>query len=150
MTRALISRPIMSGWLFNPINREYNSGDTLLDLFRSEWEGVNRDEWIPRMDLSEKDGNYYLTAELPGLKKEDIEISVEGEYLTVSGKKEEEEEKETGEYHFKETKAGSFKRTFKLPGKIDEEKVDATHKDGVLTVVIPSEEASEVRKINVH
>lgn len=149
MVRALIRRPVMRGSLFSPITRE-GRGDTLLDHFWPEWAEDVENEWIPRMDFSEKDGNYYVTAELPGLDKEDIELSVEGEYLTVSGKKEEKEEKEEGNYYLKETRAGSFKRTFKLPGKIDENKVDATYKDGVLTVKIPSEEDSEARKIEVH
>ena len=73
-----------------------------------------------------KDGKYYLTAELPGVDKEDISISIEDGYVTLSGKKEE----KRSDYYLKETRYGSFKRSFRLPAKVAEDKVDATYKNG--------------------
>ena len=71
-------------------------------------------------------------------------------YVTLSGKKEEKKEEKGSDYYLKETSYGSFKRSFKLPGKVAEDKIDATYKNGVLTVVMPHGEEAETKKIEIH
>jgi len=125
-------------------------GDVFFDRLWPEWRGDTGEEVTPSIDFSEKDGKYYLTAELPGINKEDISITVEDGYVTVSGKKEDNKEEKGSDYYLKETRYGSFSRSFRLPGKVAEDKVDATYKDGVLTVVMPHEEEAETKKIEIH
>lgn len=124
------------------------------DLFSDRlWPELLRDkdeDLTPNIDFSEKDGKYFLNAELPGLKRDDISISIEDGYVTVSGKKETNKEEEGTNYYLKETRSGSFSRSFRLPGKVDKENVDATFKDGVLTVAMPLEKAPEAKKIEIH
>jgi len=117
------------------------------------WPELLRDkdeDLAPNIDFIEKDGKYFLNAELPGLKRDDISISIEDGYVTVSGKKETNKEEEGTSYYLKETRSGSFSRSFRLPGKVDKENVDATFKDGVLTVAMPLEKAPEAKKIEIH
>ena len=115
------------------------------ELFRDDHEDL-----VPNVDFIEKDGKYLLHAELPGMKKDDISISIDDGYVTISGKKENSREEEGTSYYLKETRSGSFSRSFRLPGKVDRDKVDATFKDGVLTVTMPMEKAPEARKIKIH
>jgi HSP20 family protein len=132
-----------------PFGRE-PMGDVFFDRLWPEWRRDYGEELTPSVDFSEKDGKYHLTAELPGLNKDDISINIEDGYLTVSGKKEEEKEDKGADYYIKETRHGSFSRSFRLPKKVAEDKIDAKYKDGVLTVVLPHEEAAETKKIEVH
>ena len=124
------------------------------DLFSDRlWPELLKDkdaDLAPNIDFIEKDGKYFLNAELPGLKKDDISISIEDGYVTVSGKKETNKEEEGTSYYLKETRSGSFSRSFRLPGKVDKENVDATFKDGVLTVAMPLEKEAETKKIEIH
>ena len=120
--------------------------DRLLPELAKETDG----ELATNVDFSEKDGKYFLTAELPGLKRDDISISIEDGFVTVTGKKEEKKEEEGTNYYLKETRSGSFSRSFQLPGKVDSDNVDAAFKDGVLTVTMPKEKAAETKKIEIH
>lgn len=124
------------------------------DLFSDRlWPELLRDkdeDLAPNIDFTEKDGKYFLNAELPGLKRDDISISIEDGYVTVSGKKETNKEEEGTSYYLKETRSGSFSRSFRLPGKVDKENIDATFKNGVLTVAMPLEKEAETKKIEIH
>ena len=124
------------------------------DLFSDRlWPELLRDkdeDLAPNIDFSEKDGKYFLNAELPGLKRDDISISIEDGYVTVRGKKETNKEEEGTSYYLKETRSGSFSRSFRLPGKVDKENINATFKDGVLTLAMPLEKAPETKKIEIH
>ncbi len=148
MTLALSKRHRRPWWM-TTFGRE-PMGDIFYDRLWPEWGRDAGEEVTPTVDFSEKDGNYYLTAELPGISKEDISITVEEGCVTVSGKKEENNEEKGSNYYLKETRYGSFSRSFRLPGKVEEGKVDATYKDGVLTVVLPHEDAAETKKIEIH
>ena len=136
-------------WWMTPFGRE-PMGDVFFDRLYPEWTRDLGEEVTPSVDFSEKDGNYYLTAELPGINKEDISITIENGYVTLSGKKEENREDKGSDYYLRETRYGSFSRSFRLPGKVVNDKVDATYKDGVLTVVIPHEEDEKTKKIEIH
>jgi len=148
MTLALSRRTRRPWWMTTFGNEPF--GDVFIDRL---WPELRRDageEVTPSVDFSEKDGKYYLTAELPGIEKENISITIENGYVTLSGKKAEKKEEKGSDYYLKETSYGSFSRSFKLPGKVAEEKVNASYKDGVLTVEMPHEEEAETKKIEIH
>jgi HSP20 family protein len=91
----------------------------------------------PAVDLIEKDKEYQVTAELPGLDEKNVEVKLHNGSLVISGeKKEEREEKDKG-YFLSERRFGSFRRAFRLPEDVDKEKIDATFAKGVLTVRLP-------------
>jgi len=147
MTLSLIRRTSRPSWL---IPFGHGLFEPFFERFWNELHGITADEWIPSVDLVEKDGRYELTAELPGMRKDDINITLEDGYITISGKKEAEEEKKGADYYLKETRYGSFYRSFRLPGEVDEKKVEASYKDGVLRVTMPKKEGEKARKIKVH
>ena len=136
-------------WWMTPFGRE-PLGDIFFDRLYPEWRRDMGEELDVSVDFSDKDGKYYLKAELPGIKKEDINVEVKDGYVTVSGKKEETSEKKDTDYYLKETKSGSFSRSFRLYNKVDEDKIEANYKDGVLTVIIPYAETKERKKIEIH
>lgn len=125
-------------------------GDVFFDRLWPEWRRDMGEEFTPKMDLVEKEGSYLLNAELPGFNKEDLSVTVSDDVVTLSGKKETSREEEKEEYHVKEMRSGSFSRSFRLPVEIDEQRIEATYRDGVLTVHMPHKEASKARKIEVH
>ena len=101
------------------------------------------------MNFYEKEGKYVLTSEMPGLSKDDISISLHEGIITITGKKESGKEEEGVNYYLKETRYGSFSRSFRLPGEVEEEKIQASMKDGVLTVELPHKEKPKAKKISV-
>jgi len=119
------------------------------DRLWPEWARWNDEELTPSVDFYEKDGQYHVSMELPGVKKEDISVDVNNNMITVSGKKQAEtEERDTG-YYLKESFDGYFSRSLRLPSAVDEESVDATYKDGILKVVMDPKEEAKSRKIEV-
>ena len=136
-------------WWMTTFGRE-PLGDIFFDRLWPEWKRDMGEEIIPSVDFVEKDNQYVLTAELPGLEKDDISISVEDGFVTISGKRELTNEKEEGEYHVKEMRYGSFNRSFRLTKRVLEDKVEATYKNGILTLVLPLAEEEKTRKITIH
>jgi HSP20 family protein len=106
---------------------------------------------IPPLDVYEEGGAFVVKAELPGVKKEEIDIRVAGNALTISGKREKEEKIERKDYRRLERAVGAFTRTVTLPGEVDLEKVTASYKDGILEVRAPKLEGAEPkgRKVEV-
>jgi len=127
--------------------------DEVDDLFRSsfedwDWPVWSRGRW-PAIDIAENENEFVVKAEVPGCEADDIDISVHGNTLTISGeKKAEEEKKEKGYYHI-ERSYGSFRRDFNLASDIDPEKIEATCKDGVLTITLPKSEKAKAVKVKV-
>lgn len=109
--------------------------------------------WMPATDVVERDGEFAVTLELPGLSREDIEIDVEGDVLRIHGEKREErkEEKEEkgGTVRISERRYGSFSRSFTLPASVEAEKISAEMTDGVLKLHLPKTEVSRGRKIEI-
>lgn len=105
--------------------------------------------WSPDFDVRETKDSYVFKADLPGVKKEDLDISLVGDRLRVSGKREEEEETKDDTYYAYERNYGSFTRTFTLPDTADTEHVSAKLSDGELTLVIPKTTESKARKIQI-
>jgi HSP20 family protein len=92
---------------------------------------------VPAVDIAETDKGFRITAELPGMKKEDVEVSVSQGLLTIKGeKREEREEKEKG-YYLSERRFGAFQRSFRLPNQADADRIEAKFDNGVLTLTVP-------------
>ena len=106
--------------------------------------------FAPRFDVKESKEGFIFNADLPGIKDEDVQISVAGNQLTISGKRAAEEKKDTEDYHVLERSYGSFERTFTLPDSADLEKVSAELKDGVLKVSLPKRTESQPRRISIN
>jgi HSP20 family protein len=104
---------------------------------------------FPLTNITEDSNNYYVRAELPGINGDELDISVTGEGLSISGERKIREEKEDARYHRREREAGKFSRMLSLPGQIDTKKVEASCADGMLTVVLPKAEAAKPRQISV-
>lgn len=107
---------------------------------------------VPRLDVTETDGSLEVKAELPGLEKKDIEITLDHGQLVIKGEKKEEKEEKGRYYHRVERRYGTFCRSVRLPAEVKEEKIEATFKDGILTVTLPKVETEvrNVTRIDVH
>jgi len=108
-----------------------------------------KENWIPSVDILEKEGNIVLRAELPGMNEKEIELKVEGDTLILKGERKMESEDKKSNYHRIERSYGSFTRSFRLPDTVDSEKIDADYKNGVLTITIPKKSEVKPREIPV-
>lgn len=104
---------------------------------------------FPRLDVSETDSAIHVTAELPGVKSEDMELEIHADTLRLSGEKK--DERVVNEHNFRsvERSFGRFDRTIVLPSEVDSQNAEATFKDGVLTVHLPKVKAATVQKIAI-
>ncbi len=105
--------------------------------------------WNPAVDVVEHDDSYVIEAELPGMNKNDIKISVTNDVLTIQGEKKVEKEDKKKNFHRTERSYGSFSRTFSLPGNVKADKVEAEFNNGVLTVKVPKSEEAKPKQIDV-
>lgn len=106
-------------------------------------------DWTPSVDISETEGEYQINAEIPDVKKEDVKVTLEDGVLTIQGERKHEKEEKGKKFHRIERSYGSFVRTFSLPDVIDEEKVKAEFKDGVLNLHLPKSEKAKPKAIEV-
>jgi HSP20 family protein len=112
--------------------------------FQSSHAGV-----FPLINLTEDADNYYVRAELPGVKANELDIQVTANNLSISGERKIEAEEEGAKYHRRERDAGRFSRSLQLPGEIDSEKVEAKLEDGIVTVVISKADVAKPKQISV-
>lgn len=106
-------------------------------------------DWVPSVDVSETDGEYQIKAEIPDVKKEDVKVTVEDGVLTIQGERRQEKEEKGKKYHRIERSYGSFVRSFTLPDLVDEAKVKAEFKDGVLNLQLPKSKKAKPKAIEV-
>jgi len=147
ITRYTPRTPFLSPWI-----EVEGMSNRLHRLFGepSDKEGVRRTGWNPTVNVEETSEELLLTAELPGMSIEDIEIEVENNVLSLTGeKKEAKEEREDRRYHVWERGYGSFKRTFTLPRTVKAEKIAAHMKDGILFIQMPKAPEAKGRKISI-
>jgi HSP20 family protein len=104
---------------------------------------------FPLINLTEDKNNYYVRAELPGVKAEELDIQATANNIAISGKRKIAAEGENARYHRREREAGSFSRMIGLPGDINSDKVDAKLENGILTVVISKAEAAKPKQITI-
>jgi len=111
---------------------------------------MSRGDWVPAVDIYENDKHQIvIRAEMPGMKREDIELRVENNTLTLRGERKREAEVRDEQYHRVERASGAFVRSFSLPSTVDAGHVSAEYKDGVLSVTLPLREEAKPRQIPV-
>ena len=110
---------------------------------------IRRFDLTPAIDLSETDSEVLVKASLPGVKPEDVEISVNDGILTVKGEKKSDDKTETESFYRREIRYGSFSRSVPLPSRVNHEQADAEFKDGVLTVTLPKAEDMRPKQIKI-
>lgn len=115
----------------------------------SEFDPVARG-LLPAIDVTESDASYEITAELPGMDEKSIEVNVINGGLTIKGEKKDEKEQKTKDRYVSERRYGSFERYLRLPDGVDTGKIEASFKNGILTVVLPKKpEAQQPKRIDV-
>ena len=105
--------------------------------------------WAPAVDIADEKDNIIVKADIPGMKKDDIEVNVENDVLTIKGEKKEEKEVKGKDYVRSERYYGAFHRSFSLPTSVDASKVNANYKDGVLEITLPKKEGAKPKQIKV-
>src|SRR5213083_3565094 len=108
-------------------------------------EGIGRGAWAPSVDIYENKDQIVLEAELPGMKQEDFDLSVENNVITLRGERRFEKKDDTDNYHRVERAYGSFTRSFTLPNTVTAEGANAEYQNGVLRVVLPKREETKAR-----
>jgi HSP20 family protein len=107
-------------------------------------------EWAPTIDVVTKDSDLVVRAELPGVKQDDVDITLQDNVLTISGERKAEQEEERGGYHVRERRYGSFSRSLALPEGLDESKIHARYENGVLEVTVEGAAAvQEPKRIQI-
>lgn len=152
-TRELTTFPFESLNMQREINRMFDN------FFRG---GIQDDGAIsfltPAVDIAEGDSDYTVRVELPGVSKDDVKITMQDNILTIRGEKKlvrttqssgEEKEARESNYHRTERSFGSFQRSFTLPTHVKSDKIEATYKDGILTVTLPKAEEAKPKQIEV-
>ncbi|MFQ5594618.1 MAG: Hsp20/alpha crystallin family protein [Anaerolineae bacterium] len=122
--------------------------DSLVRPFRPWPSGTVAGLAVP-IDMYETDNSLVVSAAVPGLKPEDVDISISGNTLTVKGEFQAEEEGKRGNVHFQERRYGKFQRSVTLPGTVDTEAAEATFENGVLKVALPKAEEARPKQIAV-
>ena len=128
---------------------------TLLDDFFKPWSewfngGLARELTVPAVNIMENKDDYRISVAAPGLKKNDFNIGVDGNMLTISSEKEESKQEKDAKYTRKEYSYSSFSRSFSLPEEVNQEKIEATYEDGVLKVMLPKKEEAKRLAVSKH
>jgi HSP20 family protein len=105
--------------------------------------------WNPAVDVEEREQEFVVRVELPGVQKEDVHIATQGNILTLRGEKKQHSESKESNYHRTERSYGSFQRSFTLPGSVKNDRIEASFSDGILEVVVPKAEDAKARTIDV-
>jgi HSP20 family protein len=106
-------------------------------------------DWAPSVDISESNEEFVIKAELPGVNKDDVKVAVEDGVVRIQGERKQEKEEKDKKYHRIERSYGSFLRTFTLPSNIDETKIQAQFKDGLLNVRLPKAPSAKPKAVEV-
>jgi HSP20 family protein len=145
----------MTRW--NPVTSSLVSREPFFrmvdSLFNEFVNGAGEDlvsrAWVPAVDIQETEDAYRLYAELPGLTKDDIQITLENNVLRLSGERKLEKDVKRDDYHRVERTYGTFSRSFALPSQVNAEGVQATFENGVLTLTVPKSESAKPRRIAI-
>jgi HSP20 family protein len=119
------------------------------DFLRQGTEGVGNRGWHPSVDIAETENGYTFYAELPGLAKEDVDVTLENNVLTIRGERKFEKDVKEENYHRVERSYGTFSRSFSLPSNVRSEACNASFRDGVLRIEIPKAEEARPRRIEI-
>jgi HSP20 family protein len=128
----------------NPFDRFFG------DLLEPFGQPLSRQSWVPPVNIEETDEGYEVSAELPGLRPDEVEITVEQNVLTLAGERKWSEDAKNRNFHRVERGYGRFVRSFALPQQVASDRVDARFDNGVLHVSIPKAEGAKPRRIQIH
>jgi HSP20 family protein len=148
----IIERSSLVPWRGGELTSFRREMDRIFDRFFESWPfrlSAEDRPWAPTADVSETAKEIVVKAELPGMDAKDIEVSVQGDILTVRGERRQEKEEKGENFHRVERSYGSFSRSIQLPAEVDANKVKATYKDGILKLNMPKTKAAAVKKIAV-
>lgn len=142
---------IMEWKPFREVSRLRNEMDRLWDDYFGSGRRAFKmeDTWVPSVDVSETNDTIVVRAEIPGMESKDIDISLSGDILTIKGEKKSEREENEENYHLVERNYGSFTRSLRLPIGVEAEKIEASYKQGVLTVTCPKKEEVKPKPIEI-
>jgi len=147
------NRPELGTWSgFGRLTDLRDEIDRLFEAPMAEWERSSQllSGWTPALDLFEDKDNVIVRVEVPGMKKEDIEVSLHEGNLSISGERKYEEKKEEAEVYRAERFFGRFQRTVSLPSVVESGKVKAQYQDGILTITLPKAEEAKPKHIDVN
>jgi HSP20 family protein len=140
---------------YDPFRELRSLQDEMNRLFNVNFAGKFNQEdmasggWTPSVDIYESEGEIVLEAELPGMKRDDFEVSIENNIITLKGERNFEKSEESDNYHRVERAYGSFTRSFSLPRSVSAENTKADFSNGILRVSLPKKEEAKARKIEV-
>ena len=116
---------------------------------RGTQEVLRTGDWAPRVDIAETDKEFVIKAEIPEVKKEDVKVTVDSGVLTIRGERKQEKEEKDKKFHRIERYYGAFTRSFTLPDNVDESKIEASFKDGMLNLQIPKTEETKPKALEI-
>ena len=133
---------------YNPALRNFSSRsfNSILDRFFQDTFDTQDHGFVPAVDISETDKAFELEVAAPGFKKEDFTIDFKDGQLTISGERKFQKEQNEVNYHTRETRYGTFTRTFHLPENVNDGKILAAYNDGILKVTLPKDEKKELKR----
>ncbi|MBT3300401.1 MAG: Hsp20/alpha crystallin family protein [Candidatus Marinimicrobia bacterium] len=128
-----------------------NSFDQMFNHFFDNDYGVSLNHWAPSVDVEENDKIFSLHADIPGLSKKDVSLEIHDGVLSIKGERKDKSEIENDTFHVRERQSGAFCRSFRLPENVEEDKINAKFKNGVLTIELPKSEIvqPETRTIKI-
>lgn len=143
--------------VFSPSRRSSTDIDNMLDDFFNNFENQfrrsllsrNEIDFYPLLDVSETNSHYTVELDIPGVKKEDININVDNNILTIRGKKEMDKDHKDSNYYSRERFYGDFTRSMALPSGVNTDKIDADFNNGVLTIKMPKNKATSTKTIEI-
>jgi len=140
---------------FNPTRDMWRMRDEMDNIFR-KFHTTNQEndlyfesDWSPQVDISETENGYIFKAELPGLSKDDVKITLKDDVLTLRGEKKSNCKAEDQTYHLCEIVTGKFARSFRLHAPVEKEKINAAFENGILTMDIPKAEEAKPKEIEI-
>ena len=134
----------------NELNSFFHRADDGLPSLFEGSQSLLGSEWLPRVDLKEDDGHYTVTADIPGVDPNDLQVTMENGVLTIKGERKSEMEETKKHYRRKECVYGSFERSFRLPDSADGDKITAASKNGVITIDIAKKEVAKPKTIKIN
>lgn len=154
MTTSLVpnraARALKSWFGRDPFPEMQADMDSMLSLLSGRWNGMAPVEgFSPSLNLSETNSEVRITMDVPGMKPEEIDVEVTGDRVRIRGEHKEEKEEKGRTFHRIERRTGSFSRFVELPSAVNEEKIAAEYRDGVLTLILPKAEEAKTHRVTV-
>ena len=139
----------------DPFDSFEHFGNEIINFFNPMQRSMGRDvglfgnDWMPSVDVYDSDNDVLVKVDIPGLKKDGIEVSIHEDLLTIKGEKKMENKVSKENYYKSERFYGKFSRSIQLPSEVEHDKVNATYKDGVLDIKHPNKDEAKTKRINV-